>query len=256
MKQRKIRKMLLGVALLMTATAGAQEFASELQMSDGETTYWYRICSAVPGMQELVMTNGIGEDESAVMHVGIEMKQTETTDPMSRWKLTAGEDGKILLTNGYTGRQITNFSMNEGNHNRTAVAEENAPDYAIIPRSQGFKITALGDNAFKLESVENDGVNRCLALAEEGSEALTYPTDNLSTSVIGWKFMLVETITAINDAATKFTIRVANKRVMVEGCKRWKLFNAQGKEMPHNKALATGVYFVKTPKKTVKVLVP
>ena len=250
-----IRKWLLGVALLTTATAGAQEFASELQMS-GETTYWYRICSALPGMQEWVMTNGIGEDETRVMHAGINLKKTETTDPMSKWKLTAGEDGKVLLTNCYTGRQITNFSMNNGNHNRTMVADEHASDDALFPRSQGFKITSLGDNAFMLESVENDGVNRCLAFAEEETEALTYPIENLSTSVIGWKFMLVEIVTAINDADAKIAIRVANKRVVVDGCKRWQLFNAQGKLMPHNRTLPAGVYFVKTPKRTVKVLVP
>ena len=39
----------MGLALLTSLSASAQEFDSELQMST-DIVYWYRICSAVPGM--------------------------------------------------------------------------------------------------------------------------------------------------------------------------------------------------------------
>ena len=242
-----IRNLLVGVALLATATAGAQDFASELQMSNNETTYWYRICSALPGKQEWAMTDQNGMNDTAQFFDFANLMKTEADETHSQWQLTKGDDDKVVLTNRATGHQISNSSRMSKNHNVTLFAE--------TPPAPGFKITSLGDNAFMLESVENDGVNRCLAFAEEETEALTYPTENLSTSVIGWKFMLVETVTAINDADAKIAIRVANRRVVVDGCKRWQLFNAQGKEMPHNRTLPAGVYFVKTPKRTVKVVV-
>ena len=108
-----------------------------------------------------------------------------------------------------------------------------------------------------LQSVEDDGVNRCLAMAEQDTDPLTYPDANESTSVIGWKFMLVESVlTGIGSAeAGRPVIRVANKRVHVNGCPEWQLFNSQGEEMSRTTTLAVGVYLVKTPKEVFKVMV-
>ena len=123
--------------------------------------------------------------------------------------------------------------------------------------AQGFTVTSLGDYAFKLESVEDDGVNRCLALAEKDGEALTYPETGESSSVIGWKFFPVEIVDAIGSTkGSGTTISVKGKRISVSGCPEWQLFNAAGEEMPRTVSLPTGVYLVKMPQKTVKILIP
>lgn len=246
MINRFFRSVFLGVSLLTTLSASAQEYDSELQLST-DIIYWYRICSAVPGMEGYAMTDPCSLTEDVMSYV-VHLLPTETDNYASQWKLTAGEDGKVILTNRATGKQISNTSFNIDNHNMTWLTSSDA---------QGFTVTSLGDYAFKLESLEDDGVNRCLALAEKDGEALTYPETGESSSVIGWKFFPVEIDTGIgSEKAGRYIIHVANKRISVSGCPEWQLFNAEGEEMPRTTPLATGVYMVKMPQKTVKVLVP
>lgn len=249
---KTFRKVFWGFALLASLSAGAQEYDSELQLST-DIIYWYRICSAVPGMEGYAMTdlNGEidGEDHEDVLRLAVYMIQTETEDYRSQWKLTAGEEGKVILTNRATGSQISNHSGGNGNHNVTWLT--------FSSDAQGFTFTDLGDNAFKLESVEDDGINRCLSLAEKEGEALTYPETGECSSVIGWKFFPVEIDTNIGSTkAGNPIIQVKGKRISVNGCPEWQLFNAEGEEMPRTVSLPTGVYMVKIPQKTVKVLIP
>ena len=245
------KKMFLGIAMLAPLTLAAQEYDEELQMST-DIVYWYRICSAVPGMEGYAMTdlNGEveGEDHEDALRMSVYLLPTETEDYRSQWKLTAGEDGKVVITNRATGFQISNTSRSVGDHNLTWLTGSGAP---------GFTVTSLGDYAFKLESVEDDGVNRCLALADRSAEAITYPEAGESTSAIGWKFFPVEIDTGIGlMQAGRMVVQVMKGRIFVKGCPEWQLFNASGEEMQRTVALPTGVYLVKTQQRAVKVLVP
>ncbi len=241
--------------MLAPLSLAAQEFDSELQLSDEETVCWYRICNAAPGMDSYAMTDlnlteEGGEEHDDALRTIVYLLPTETEDTHSQWKLTAGEDGKVIITNRATGSQIGNISSNSGDLNLTQLNySSDAP---------GFTVTSLGDYAFKLEGVEDDGVNRCLALAERGGEALTYPETGESTSIIGWKFFPVEIETGIGSAkaSRSVVISVKNKRISVSGSTDWQLFNISGEEMPRTVSLPTGVYLVKMPQKSVKVLIP
>ena len=180
--------------------------------------------------------------------MGVYLLPTETEDYRSQWKLTAGEDGKVVITNRATGFQISNTSQSVGDHNLTWLTGSGAP---------GFTVTSLGDYAFKLESVEDDGVNRCLALPDRSAEAITYPEAGESTSAIGWKFFPVEIDTGIGSMqAGRTVVQVMKGRIFVKGCPEWQLFNASGEEMPRTVALPTGVYLVKMGQKSIKVLIP
>ena len=246
-----LKRLFMGLALLTSLSASAQEFDSELQLSS-DVVYWYRICSAVPGMEGYAMTdlNGEveGEDHEDALRMTVALLPTETEDYRSQWKLTAGEDGKAVITNRATGFQISNTSQSVGDHNLTWLTASGAP---------GFTVTSLGDYAFKLESVEDDGVNRCLALADRSAEAITYPEAGESTSAIGWKFFPVEIDTGIGSMeGGRLVVQVKNKRIVVTGTPEWLLFNAAGEEMPRTTRLPAGIYMVKTPQRTVKVMVP
>lgn len=251
---KTFRHVLLGFGLLASLSAGAQDFDSELQLSGSDgIVYWYRICNAAPGMELYAMTDlnaaAEGDDQEDLLHLAVHMIPTETGDYRSQWKLTAGEDGKVILTNRATGSQISNHSASAGDHNYTWLT--NSGD------APGFTVTALGDDAFKLESVEDDGVSRCLALANKDGEALTYPESGESTSFVGWKFLPVEIDTGIGSMkAGRMVVRVADRHIVVSGCSDWQLFNAQGEQMPRTIALPTGVYMVKLPQGTVKVAIP
>ena len=244
MKYNVFKMVLLGVGLLTSVWAGAQQFETDLQMSNDDAVYWYRICNASAGMQAYAMTDCSALD--AICQV--QLLATENANEKSQWKLTAGTDGLVVFTNRATGLQLNGASVAVGEHNATQLTAE---------ESQGFTLTELGDDAFSLKSLEDDGVNRCLALAERDAEALTYPDADVSTSIIGWKFIPVETVlTGIRAAGAKdAVIRVANKRVYVSGCPQWQLFNAQGVEMPRTTALAAGAYLVKMGKEVRKVMV-
>jgi len=223
----------------------------ELQLSN-DVVYWYRICNALPGMEGYAMTdlNGAvpGEDQEDVLRVAVYLLPTETEDYRSQWKLTAGEEGRAILTNRATGSQISNHSSENGNHNVTWLTfSSDAP---------GFSVTSLGDGAFRLVGVEDDGVNRCLALAESGSEAQAYPASGESASVVGWKFFPVEIEDAVGSLkGSGTTIRVQRRRISVSGTPEWQLFNASGEEMPRTVPLATGVYLVKLPQRTIKIAI-
>lgn len=245
MNYNTLKDVLLGFVLLSSSMAAAQEFDSELHLSTDKDVYWYRICSALPGLETYVVTDFSDEDELCPA----QLLQTDELNHKSHWKLVAGTDGKVILVNRATDQELDGSSVDMGNYNATL----------LMPRgiSTGFTVTALGDNAFKLESVEDDDVNRCLAVADISEEPITYPEDNLSTSVIGWKFIPIEsTITGISEAKNnKITVRVTNKRISVSGGVKWQLFNAQGEEMPRTTRLATGIYMVKMAEKTVKVII-
>lgn len=261
MTYKTIKNMLLGFALLAPLSAGAQDFDSELQLSGSDdVVYWYRICSAAPGMELYAMTDlnaaSEGDDQEDLLRLAVYMMPTGTGDFRSQWKLTAGDPstdsglgGKVILTNRATGRQISNHSASAGDHNYTWLTQSgDAP---------GFTVTALGDDAFKLESVEDDGVSRCLALADKDGEALTYPESGESSSFVGWKFLPVEIDTGIGSMkAGRMVVRVADRHIVVTGCSDWQLFNAQGEQMPRTIALPTGVYMVKLPQGTVKIAIP
>lgn len=249
MKHKTIRSVFVGFTLLTSLSVGAQEPGMELQLSN-DVVYWYRICNALPGMEGYAMTdlNGAvpGEDQEDVLRVAVYLLPTETEDYRSQWKLTAGEDGKVVITNRATGSQISNHSN-----------DNNVTWLSFSSDSQGFTATSLGDNAFRLESVEDDGVNRCLTLAEKNGAAITYPESGESTSAIGWKFFPVEIETGISSMqAGRQIVRVTGRRISVSGCTQWQLFNALGEEMPRTVSLSTGVYMVKMPQRTVKVLIP
>ena len=246
---KSLKTLSLGIAMLASMSAVAQDFDSELQLSNDETTYWYRICNASSGMESYAMT-----DCSELLTEGgpnicpIQLLPTETDNTKSQWKLTEGTDGKILLTNRATNLQISSSSTSVGDFNATGLTSEGAP---------GFTVTSLGDDAFSLESVEDDGVNRCLAMADLYGEAVPYPETGASSSIIGWKFFPVEIETGIGTTKdVRPTISVKNKRISVSGCSEWHLYNAEGEEMPRTTRLATGVYLVKMPQKNFKVAIP
>lgn len=248
MTHKSFRKVFIGFCLLASMPAGAQESEQELQLSNAETTCWYRIVGASAGMDGYAMTDYNGMTDAEEEFTTVFLLPTETESHHSQWKLTAGEEGKVILTNRATGNQIGNHSAATGNHNITSLTPSGAP---------GFTITSLGDNAFKLESVEDDGVNRCLALADISGEAISYPETDESTSAINWKFFPVEIQTGISTTeAGPAIIQVKDKRITVSRNTGWQLFNTQGEEMPRTVRLQTGVYMVRTQQGTVKVLIP
>lgn len=250
MNHNAFKGVLWGLAMLSAVTAGAQEYESELQVWDpldeSETTYWYRICSALPELEGYAVTDYSEEDDI----YPLQLLQTEEKDYRSQWKLAAGAENKVILVNRATGQEIDGCSLDMGSCNVTQIMPAGI--------TTGFVITALGNNAFSLQSVEDDGINRCLAVADVDSAPISYPTENESTSAIGWKFITMEISgwDGIESAKpSKTSIRISGKRISVSGVKKWQLFNAQGEEMPRTTRLAAGIYMVKLPGKTVKVLI-
>ena len=231
-----LKRLFMGMCLLAPAWLTAQEFDDELQLSDEETVCWYRICTGATGLDGLAMTDVNGSTGSEEYQNMIFMLPTEADDLRSQWKLTAGEDGKVIITNRATGSQIAGTSLWEDDHNITALTASGAT---------GFTFTSLGDYAFKLESVEDDGVNRCLAFADKDAGTVLYPESGESESAIAWKFFPVEIETGIGSmSAGRQVISVKNGRISVAGSTEWQLFDTSGEEMPRTVLLPAGIYLV------------
>ena len=147
---RTFRTLFWGIGLLaaLSASAQEQEFDSELQLSNDEVIYWYRICSALPGMEGYAVTDFSEEDEL----YPVQLLQTEEKDYKSQWKLKAGDDGKVIIINRATEQELDGCSIDMGSCNVTQIMPSET--------TTGFKMTALGNNAFMLESVEDDGIRR------------------------------------------------------------------------------------------------
>ena len=169
------KRLFMGLCLLAPAWLAAQEFDDELQLSS-DFVYWYRISNAAAGMDGLAMTDVNGSTGSEEYQNMIFMLPTEADDLRSQWKLTAGEEGKVIITNRATGSQIAGTSLWENDHNITALTTSGAT---------GFTFTSFGEGTYRLESVEDDGVSRCLALADKDGEAVAYPESGESTSSHG-----------------------------------------------------------------------
>ena len=133
---KALKHVLLGFGLLASLSAGAQDFDSELQLSDDTgIVYWYRICSAVPGMEGYAMTDYNGMTDTEEEFSTVFLLATETEEYHSQWMLTAGENGKIIITNRATGAQISNHSDGADNHNYITLSND-AP---------GFTFTSPGE---------------------------------------------------------------------------------------------------------------
>ena len=99
------KRLFMGLCLLAPAWLAAQEFDDELQLSS-DVVYWYRISNAAAGMDGLAMTDVNGSTGSEEYQNIVFMLPTEADDLRSQWKLTAGEEGKVIITNRATGSQI------------------------------------------------------------------------------------------------------------------------------------------------------
>lgn len=247
MKHHTIKDVLWSVCILFPLGATAQGFDTELRISNSEDTYWYRISSALPGLETYAVTDYSDKDELCPA----QLLPTEEADPKSQWKLIAGAEGRIILVNRGTGQELDGKSVSMDNFNATMIMPAGT--------SSGFQVTALGESVFQIESVEDDSINRCLAVADMDALPIAYPQENLSTSAVGWKFqpVEVESETGIGSPANSRTvIRITDKRISLNSGIKWQLFNARGEEMPRTIRLITGVYLVKVGEKTVKVYIP
>ena len=247
MKHHATKGVLWGICLLLSQIASAQEFDMELRLSTSEDIYWYRISSALPGLEAYAVTDFSEEDEFCPAR----LLPTKETNPKSQWKLIPGTEGKVILVNRGTGQELDGVSVDMGNYNATLIMPAGT--------SAGFQVTALGESVFQIESVEDDGINRCLAVTEMNTLPISYPQENPSTSAVGWRFqpVEVESETGVNSPADSRTvIRIANKRISVNKGVKWQLFNVQGEEMPRTTRLVTGVYLVKTGDKLTKIYIP
>ena len=245
MRHTLLYQALLGIALMVTSVSA---WAQAWQVSSEDTTYWYRITPAQETLKSYAMTDASNTDGIAQLV----MLATDDTEELSQWKITetsGSEDEKLyVITNRSTGMMIQARSVNIGNHNATQLT--------LDDENNMFNISEIADGAYRIQSTENDGVERALAIADCNGAALAWPTEGeLATSPVAWKFVLVEeVITGLNEAAADTAIRIANHRISVKGAKDWQLFNVLGEEMPRTTDLPTGTYIVKVGNKTFKVV--
>ena len=245
MKRILLYQVLLGIALMMTA---ATAWAQDWQVSNDDATYWYRITPAQETLKSYAMTDASNTDGIAQLV----MLATDDTEELSQWKITEanglGNEKFYIITNRKTGMMIQARSVNIGNHNATQLT--------LDDENNMFNISEIVDGAYRIQSTENDGVERALAIADCNGAALAWPTESeLATSPVAWKFVLAEeVITGLNGAAVDTAIRIANHRISVNGAKDWQLFNILGEEMPRTTDLPTGTYIVKIGDKSFKVV--
>ena len=137
-----------------------------------------------------------------------------------------------------SGNQILSDSRAEGAYNATLIG--------IDAQNKGFKAEQIGDGQYSFSSIENDGIERYLAMQELMTENVVLDEENLNGTAFAWIAIEASISTAIEGITTEeFVIYVtADRKIIVENAENYKVTTLAGMELKKDASLEKGIYIV------------
>ncbi len=117
-------------------------------------------------------------------------------------------------------------------------------EFELIPLTDGisFNIKPAGVNALHAQQSGSHIVNWAGGAGSASAWALDFAVETPKT-------------TSVAEPETNVRIRIANRIISVEGTDRYEIYSVTGSRMQKNVSLNTGIYIVRTPELTTKVMV-
>lgn len=206
--------------------------------------YWYNILSAKDGVNNMAVKDNSKSNGSFPFAV----TALDENDQTQQWKLIRdGDTGKVDIVNRATGFHILTNSFAEGVYNATM--------NGYVMKHPGFTFSYLGLKQYAISGVENDDIERYLAMQDTGAEAVRLDPYAMPSSAFAWTLREAGYSTGVDAATVKPLIKIANGTVSVENFKDYTVTNALGIAMPKDTRLLPGVYFVIAGGTTTKVTI-
>ena len=158
---------------------------------------------------------------------------------------------KFYLRNLYSRKYIQNNCKPYGEFN---FPQGIASKYSITP----YTITPIGEDQVLIYYTENNGITRYLNAADNTSIKEKVFIEDALYSRYAWYIVNAnQDITHISPKITheNISIAIVNRHIIITGCKDYTIYNSAGESQPPIGERSPGIYIIKTPKKTFKVLV-
>ena len=227
MKKRSLSSILF--LLLCVVAAKAQ-----IKTSSDNEEYWYYLLSAKSGVESQVIVENTNNETAAAYPLTAATLNEE--DEAQQWKfIKAGNSNNLFIVNRKSGKQIIASSVAQG--------PVNATQYGNDTEHKGFRLDEIADGQFTISGVEEDNNRRYLALRDlKMSDVPRFKKENLQNSIYAW--VAVQAGMGIHNIEGDVTIKVKNRRIVVENAKNYKVTNLGGMQFPKKSILEPGIYVV------------
>lgn len=227
MKKRNL-SVILFLFLCMT---GVQ---AQIKTSSGNEEYWYYLLSAKSGKESQAIVENTDTETSA--DYPIITATLNQKDEGQQWKFVKDEThNNLLIVNRKSGKQIIASSVTAGPFNITQLGTDT--------EHKGFRIDEIADGQFTISGVEEDNIRRYLALRSSVlSDIPRFKKENLKNSVYAW--VAVQASSKVHHMESNVTIKVKNRRIIVENAQDYKVTSLTGVQYPKKAILEQGIYVV------------
>ena len=225
-----MKKTILISALFLLASMTSVE--AQIKYSNGSDEFWYNLLSAKSGVENLAIT----ETPDGVYEITVAALDNENES--QQWKFVEDEStGNVYIVNRKSGNHILSDSRLQDIYNVTLIGLDSL--------NRGFKAAQIGDGQYAFSAIENDGIERYLALQELSAESVVLDEEDLSSSAFAWiaQEIIPTGVKEISD--DNFVISVtADRRIIVENAVNFRVRSLAGVELPKDASLEKGVYIV------------
>ncbi|MDL2323502.1 hypothetical protein LJC52_05915, partial [Bacteroidales bacterium OttesenSCG-928-A17] len=222
-----------------------------VKISDDTNTTWYYITNTMEGYTNKCMTDVTALSEN----VKFSVEDIDKTSEYQQWKVLRNSadplDKKVQFVNKATNNIIQTNSVPYGLFTYIQYT-------TTFSESNGWNLNYIGDKQYEISGEETDGVVRYLFAADE---SFTFPevyVEGALNSAFSWEFVMVEGPgVGIDPIITEDNIKVyvEDKKIVVKGTDDYRVWNIQGIQLVKDIRLSNGVYIVRLPNRSVKVLV-
>ncbi|MBP3471912.1 MAG: RICIN domain-containing protein [Paraprevotella sp.] len=215
--------------------------------TDGQATY-YRMVSASAAHSGLCVTEAGNSIYPLTLEAENEADATQQW--MLRQKGGEGGTGVVELVNRHSGRALQVSSSPYGAFN--------LPVLGSPVDNDGWKLNYMGQSQYSIGGEEEDGIVRYLGACVETEMPPVLDGEPVPGSAFAWKFVKAGISTAIGSVAQEeeAVVRVENGGIAVDGNVPHRVYTLDGKEVPSRIRLPKGIYLVKTPGHTTKIMIP
>lgn len=219
------------LTLLLFLFVGLTNVGAQIKYSSGSNEFWYNLLSAKSGVENLAIT------EAAEGIFPITVAALDKNDESQQWKFVEDTStGNLFIINRKSGNQILSDSRAEGAYNATLIGLDSL--------NRGFKVAQIGNEQYTFSAIENDGIERYLALQEQFAEGVVLDEENILGSAFAWKAQEITTTGIVENYADGFVIYVKDRKIFVENAADYKVTTLLGVELPKETTLEKGVYVV------------
>ena len=226
----------------------AQIYASVTDPATGELIY-YNIYSAKPEYSGKCMT----DNSTAATSLKILISDSVAGNQYQQWemKAVAADTATYYLRNRKSHNYMQNSAVSSGDYDIVQVI-------GLRSKTKPYTVTFIGNGQVLISYADNNAINHYLCAADMDDDPENLYLDDVQDSRYAWYIQRVNaTPTGVKNLALKdpVTVNVLNGHIVIGGTRNFSVYDMSGRLQPQYGMRMPGIYIVRTPAKSFKVLV-